>query len=72
LSNTEIFFVATFGAIYLALVLTLAVNTFQKGYTWLFALGFLLPLLWLIGALRKPKPGSKAAHRESEHWRTHG
>ena len=56
MSDTEIFFVATFGAIYVALALTLAITTFQKGYTWLLALGFLMPLLWLIGALRQPKP----------------
>jgi hypothetical protein len=68
MSNTEILIVSGFGAIYIALMLTLALTTFRKGHVWLFAIGFLVPVLWLVGALLKPKPGSKAAQIEREHW----
>ena len=69
MSEFEILLVATFGALYIVLVLTLAMTTYRKGHMWLFGLGFLMPPLWLVGAIRQPKPGSTAAKRERERWR---
>ena len=69
MSNTEILIASGLGAIYIALLLTLAVTTYRKGHIWLFAIGFVIPVLWLVGALLKSKPGSKAARQESERWR---
>jgi hypothetical protein len=71
-SNTEILIVSGFGAIYIALMLTLAVTTYRKGHFWLFGIGFLVPVLWLVGALLKPKPESKAAQQERERWQSNG
>jgi hypothetical protein len=42
--------------IYVVCVIFLAVATFEKGHYWLFGFGFLLPFLWLIGALIAPTP----------------
>ncbi len=39
------------GIIYLILVFTLAVLSFRKGHWVLGLIGFLFPLLWLIGAV---------------------
>ena len=39
------------GVIYIILVFTLAVLTFRKGHWVLGLIGFLFPLLWLIGAV---------------------
>jgi hypothetical protein len=41
----------TIGIIYLVLVLTLAVLSFRKGHWVLGLLGFVFPVLWLIGAI---------------------
>jgi hypothetical protein len=39
------------GAIYVVLILTLAVLSFRKGHWILGLLGFVFPLLWVIGAV---------------------
>ena len=39
------------GILYLVLVFTLAVVTFRKGHWVLGLFGFILPFLWLIGAV---------------------
>ena len=39
------------GIIYLVLLFTLAVMTFRKGHWVLGLIGFVFPLLWLIGAV---------------------
>jgi choline-glycine betaine transporter len=41
----------TMAAIYLVLVLTIAVLTFRKGHWILGLFGFVFPVLWLIGAI---------------------
>ena len=46
------------GLLYLALLFTVAMVTFQKKHIWLFIGGFIFPILWLVGAMLKPKPGS--------------
>lgn len=39
------------GAIYVVLIFTLAVLSFRKGHWILGVLGFVMPLLWVIGAV---------------------
>ncbi len=48
----------TLFALYLTLIFTVAVVTFQKKHIALFAIGFIFPFCWLIGAMLPPKPGS--------------
>jgi hypothetical protein len=43
------------GIIYLVLLFTLAVMTFRKGHWVLGLIGFIFPLLWLIGAVLPDK-----------------
>ena len=44
------------GAIlYLALVLTLGVMTWRNGHRWMFVFGIFFPLLWLFGAIMRPR-----------------
>ncbi len=58
MSGLEWILVLGLGAIYLALMATVAVVTFRKGHVALFVIGIFFPILWLIGAMMKPKPGS--------------
>jgi hypothetical protein len=39
------------GILYLVLIATLAVMTFRKGHWVLGLIGFIFPILWLIGAV---------------------
>lgn len=41
----------TLGVIYLVLLFTLAVLTFRKGHWVLGLIGFVFPILWVIGAV---------------------
>ena len=41
----------TVGIIYLVLVVTLGILTFRKGHWVLGLIGFIFPVLWLIGAI---------------------
>lgn len=50
--------IAGLGVIYLSLMFTMAVVTFQKKHIALFVAGFIFPILWLLGAMMAPKPGS--------------
>jgi uncharacterized membrane protein len=43
------------GVIYLVLLCTLAVMSFRKGHWVLGLIGFIFPLLWLIGAVLPAK-----------------
>jgi hypothetical protein len=43
------------GILYLVLLLTLAVMSFRKGHWVLGLIGFIFPLLWLIGAILPAK-----------------
>ena len=45
------------GIIYLVLLFTLAVMTFRKGHWVLGLIGFIFPILWLIGAVLPDKHG---------------
>jgi ABC-type multidrug transport system permease subunit len=42
------------GIVYLMCLVFLGLATFRKGHYWLFWIGFLLPILWIIGALIAP------------------
>jgi hypothetical protein len=44
-------------ALYLVLLVTLAVLTFRKGHWVLGLIGFLFPLLWVIGAILPSRRG---------------
>lgn len=48
------------GLAYVVAVVVLAVECFRKGHYWLFAIGFVLPFLWLIGVLIAPTPAAFA------------
>ena len=45
------------GLMYLLVLVTLGLVTLSKGHGWMFALGFLLPVVWLVGALMGPARG---------------
>jgi hypothetical protein len=49
MSGTGWFF--TLGIIYLVLLFTLAVLSFRKGHWVLGLIGFIFPVLWLVGAI---------------------
>ncbi len=51
-------------SIYVVCLFTVCSLTFRKGYTALGFFGFLLPFLWLIGAILPPKVGSVLYHEE--------
>ncbi len=50
--------IAGLGVIYLSLLFTMAVVTYRKGHLALFIAGFIFPILWLLGAMMAPKPGT--------------
>ena len=50
--------IAGLGVIYLSLMFTMAVVTYRKGHVALFIVGFIFPVLWLLGAMIAPKPGT--------------
>jgi len=41
--------------IYITLLVVLGVSTLRNGHMILFVAGFLFPLLWVIGALMRPR-----------------
>jgi hypothetical protein len=51
MSGLDWFFSFTLGILYLALLFTVCVATFRKGHWVLGLFGFVIPILWLIGAL---------------------
>lgn len=51
-------FGSMFFVMYLFLIFTMCVMTFQKGHIVLGILGIVFPFLWLIGAVLPAKPGS--------------
>jgi hypothetical protein len=65
MSGLEYFLLFTLVAVYITCVVTVCYLTFIKGYWLLGLLGFLLPIVWLIGAVLPPKPGSRYEVREA-------
>ncbi len=49
------------GILYLVLLFTVAIMTFRKGHWVLGLIGFIFPILWLIGAVLPARRG--ASHR---------
>lgn len=48
------------GILYLACWIYFGMATFRKGHYVLFWVGFIFPLLWIIGALMAPTPSASA------------
>ncbi|MGO9822257.1 MAG: hypothetical protein ACLPTJ_16630 [Solirubrobacteraceae bacterium] len=42
------------GIVYIACWIYFGLSTFRKGHYWMFWIGFLIPILWIIGALIAP------------------
>jgi hypothetical protein len=49
------------GIIYVVVLITLGLSTLRKGHYFLFFVGIIFPLLWLIGALIAPTPRAAGA-----------
>ncbi len=58
-------FSGLFFVIYIFLLFTVCLMTFQKGHILLGILGIFVPFLWLIGAILPAKPGSRYAMAEA-------
>jgi hypothetical protein len=61
-STTNVIHVSTLGVLYLVLVVTIGIRTHKDGRMALFIVGFLVPPLWVCGAVLPPKRGSKHNH----------
>jgi hypothetical protein len=46
--------------LYVVCLIVLGVTAFRKGHYWLFGIGFIFPILWLIGAVIRPTPRAAA------------
>lgn len=58
MSGLEWILSITLLTLYFALLLTVCMLTFRKGYTLLGIIGIFFPILWLIGAVLPAKEGS--------------
>lgn len=52
-------------AIYITCMFTVCSLTFKKGYKVLGIVGIFFPILWLIGAVMPPRPGSQFAREQA-------
>ncbi|MEX0784593.1 MAG: hypothetical protein WD557_18315 [Dehalococcoidia bacterium] len=68
MTGLETFLLITLGVLYIGLIMTVCMVTFQKGHWLLGILGFFLPLLWLVGAILPAKRGSSYEVREARRW----
>ncbi|MFL5883821.1 MAG: hypothetical protein ACJ77M_02015 [Thermoleophilaceae bacterium] len=50
-----------FGVVYLTALIVLGVSTLRKGHYFLFVVGIVFPVLWIVGALLGPTPRAAAA-----------
>jgi hypothetical protein len=50
---------AGLGILYVFLLVFLGLRTFQNRHLVLFILGFIIPLLWIVGAMMPPKGMSR-------------
>jgi hypothetical protein len=48
--------------VYITLFVTLALTTLRKGHYLLFWVGFIFPVLWIIGAIVAPTARADARH----------
>jgi hypothetical protein len=65
MSGLEWTLAVVLGVLYIALLCTVALLTFRKGYVILGILGFLFPILWLIGAIL---PARSSSGFDVEHY----
>lgn len=42
------------GVVYVACWIYFGLATFRKGHYWMFWLGFIIPILWIVGAFIEP------------------
>jgi hypothetical protein len=49
------------GALYLTLFVFLGMATLRKGHSFLFFVGIIFPVLWIVGALLGPTQDAQAA-----------
>lgn len=66
----EWIFASTLFVLYVFLVFTVCLLTFQKGYILLGILGIFVPFLWLIGAVLPAKPGSSYAIAQAAQYQS--
>jgi hypothetical protein len=59
-----------FAVIYVALLFTVCLMTFRKGYYVLGILGIFVPILWLIGAILPARLGSSYQMEEASRYLT--
>jgi hypothetical protein len=52
--------------LYIACFVILGVATFRKGHYFLFWVGIIFPILWIIGALMAPTPAAMERERSAE------
>jgi hypothetical protein len=50
-----------FVAVYLAALISLGMMTLRKGHTFMFIVGIIFPILWIIGSLMAPTPRAAGA-----------
>jgi len=67
-STSDVVFITLFGFIYIAVAFTIGRATYRKGRMVLFIIGFLIPPLWLLGALLPARPGSKHRGDAGDSW----
>ena len=51
------------GIVYIACWIYFGLATFRKSHYWMFWIGFLIPILWIIGALIAPLNAPRRAPR---------
>jgi hypothetical protein len=67
-STYDVVFFTLFGFIYIAVAFTIGRATYRKGRIVLFIVGFLIPPLWLLGALLPARSGSKHKGEMGDLW----
>ena len=72
MSALDWLFTSLFFVIYLFLLFTVCLMTFQKGHYVLGIVGIFIPFLWLIGAILPARPGSRYQMAESMRYQAMG
>jgi len=57
--GTQTFLGLIIAMFYISCLFTVCIMTFRKGHTLLGIVGFILPILWLVGAFIPAKQGSR-------------
>jgi hypothetical protein len=72
MSALDWIFTSFFFVLYLCLLFTVCLMTFQKGHYVLGIVGIFIPILWLIGAILPARPGSRYQMAESMRYQSMG